>query len=136
MKRWYGFIVVLCSLTFFATSAESAVIGGPFSDVSPIHIVHWTDHSEWRLKHWNDDHDGDKSWDHELRHLSQRTRTSSVSWTLAFHTSSYHPSRKDGDDPCPPDVGKAPIPSAALLFGSGLAFAIGLGRRKTGRKET
>jgi len=165
MKHWLGLVVVALSAGLFADEAHgSPVYEWSYPGAGTSHFGysdgdHDGDHdgseSHSRRISPDDQHlhrrfsivsfggSRHRSWNDDIDAVHDWGRDSYLRWSFTWSGGSDP--GKDYDNSCDPEddkpehpkgVGNVPVPAAAMLFGSGLAFIFGVGQHKKRRPNT
>ena len=147
MKHWLGLVVVALSAGLFADAAHgSPVFEWNYPGRSSSHFGYSDDHHKGDYDEHEHDGDGSshkRSWNDEIDTVHDWGHVSYQAWTFTW-SHGRNPGR-DYKNSCDPDddksehpkgVGTVPVPAAAVLFGSGLVFVFGIGRRQKRRPNT
>ena len=161
MRLGLGMVVFALSAGLFAETAHGSSVGfswvrsqsgysndGPYNDYKTYQTSqsHWSDSRSSNYRRTTETYSAPNSWPHpehwndSVDKIKDWGRDSYVRWSFTWHDG-RNPGKHnnswdwcDPDQPEPPDsVGSVPVPAAAILFGSGLAFVFGVGRRRSNK---
>ena len=145
MRHWLGLVVVALSAGLFADAAHgSPVFEWNYSGPRSSHFGYSDDHHEgdyYEHEHHRDGSSHERSWNHEIDTVHDWGHESYQAWNFTWSDGrnpgpDYKNSCYPHDDHPEHPQSYVPVPAAAVLFGSGLAFIFGVGQRKKRHPNT